>query len=522
MFKFLFSAFCFLLITSQSTFGQNDALSKINTQGFQHSQVKQIVTDLTDDFGPRLTGTREYYKAAEWVKKTMENWGLDKVILEPYCDDCLGWEVKSFNVEMTVPTYMKIEAYPYAWTQDSKGVQEADIVYIEDYSNVEQIKKDWGGKLMGKAVLIGKSPSKLTENNAGKKLLFDPLSSRYSEEELAKAESSILTSPENPLGHSAGNMTLPDMMMLFDKYLGADRPFFEFLSTEGALGAFGTSNFYPGILHPSGTYNHKESHKQGVPYFAISIEDFGKLTRLVKKDVTPKIRFELDSETYLEPKNNVNIIGEITGSDPNLKNEIVMIGAHFDSWHASSGATDNGAGTAVMMEVMRILKSSGVKPKRTIRIGLWGGEEQGYVGSLAYAENHFGKMNDKKFKKESEKISVYLNMDNGAGMMKGIYLQGNESVREIFKSYLKPYSHLDVDHLTIQNTSFTDHDVFNHYNIPAFQIIQDKLNYETVTHHTNLDALEYVPEKDLMVNATVLAGLVYQIAMRDQKLPRKK
>jgi hypothetical protein len=522
MFKTFVCSICLLLIANFSAVGQNTELSKINTQGFQHSQVKQIITDLTDDFGPRLTGTRDYYKAAEWVKKSMESWGLDKVTLEPYCDDCLGWEVKSFNVEMTAPTYMKIEAYPYAWTEDSKGVQETEIVYIENYTDLEKVKKEWQGKLKGKAVLIGKGPMKLTEENSGKTMLFDPLSRRYSEEELVKAERSILTSPENPLGYSAGNMTLPLMMEMFDKFLGAERPFFEFIAEEGALGVLGTTNFYPGILHPSGTYNHRKSQKQTVPYFAISIEDFGKLSRLIKKDIAPKIRFELDSEMYLEPKNNVNIIGEITGSDPKLKNEIVMIGAHFDSWHASSGATDNGAGTAVMMEVMRILKSSGLKPRRTIRIGLWGGEEQGYIGSLAYAENHFGKVDDKKFKKEAEQISVYLNMDNGAGMMKGIYLQGNESVREIFSSYLRPYAKLDVDHLTIENTNFTDHDVFDHYNIPAFQIIQDKLNYDTVTHHTNLDALEYVPEKDLMVNATVLAGLVYQIAMRDEKLPRKK
>jgi Zn-dependent M28 family amino/carboxypeptidase len=224
----------------------------------------------------------------------------------------------------------------------------------------------------------------------------------------------------------------------------------------------------------------------------------------------------------LDKKNNVNIIGEITGSDPNLKDEVVMIGAHFDSWHSSSGATDNGAGSAVMMEVMRIIKESGIKPRRTIRIGLWGGEEQGYIGSLAYAEKHLGKVGQKKLTKEVNKISAYINMDNGAGVMRGIYLQGNEAVRPVFFEMLEPYSHLDVNHLTIQNTNMTDHDVFNYYNIPSFQIIQDKLNYHTVTHHTNLDVLEYVPEKDMMINATVIASLVYQIAMRDSMMPRKQ
>jgi len=198
-----------------------------------------------------------------------------------------------------------------------------------------------------------------------------------------------------------------------------------------------------------------------------------------------------------------------------------MVGAHFDSWHPASGATDNGAGSAVMMEVMRIIKASGLKPKRTIRIALWGGEEQGYLGSMAYAESHYGKVKETTRKKEVENISAYINMDNGAGQMRGLYLQGNEAVRSIFEDMLEPYEHLDVNNLTIQNTNFTDHDVFDYYNIPGFQIIQDKLNYQTVTHHTNLDVLEYVPERDMMINATVIAALVYQIAMRDSRLPRE-
>ena len=517
-----FRILCCILFLNSSLFAQDNALAKINTEGFQNSQVFEIIEELSDSYGPRLTGTHQYYTAAQWAKMKLESWGINKVELEPYCDDCLGWDLNSFNVEVTSPSYMKIEAYPYAWTQDSKGVQEAEIVLIENYNDLEDVKKNWAGKLKGKTVLIANNGIKLKGTESGNNVLMNPLSKRYTEEKLAVAESSILPNPENPLGYTAGDMTLPGMMDLFEKYLGQERPFFNFLRDEGALAAFGTTNLHPGILHPSGTYNHKSNHTQSIPYFAIAADDYGRLSRLLKKGVKPNVRFEQDSELYLEPKNNVNIIGEITGSDPKLKNEIVMIGAHFDTWHASSGATDNGAGSAVMMEVMRILKASGVQAKRTIRIGLWGGEEQGYVGSLAYAENHFGKMDDEKFKKESEQISVYLNMDNGAGMMKGIYLQGNEAVRPVFESLLKPYAHLDVDHLTIENTNFTDHDVFNHYNIPAFQIIQDPLNYNSVTHHTNMDVLEYVPEKDLMINATVLAGLVYQIAQRPEKMPRKK
>lgn len=498
--------------TSQTT---SQALSKINTEGFQKSRVMNLVSDLSDVYGPRLSGTNQYFTAAEWAKKTMENWGMDTVYFEKYCDDCMGWEVTSFNVEMTAPAYMKIQAYPYAWTESSKDVQTGDLIWIENYADLEKVKKQWSGKLQGKTVLIGSAP----EQN----LLFDALSNRFTEEQIGEAEKSIVPTPSNPLSHNAGDMDLiGNLDLIFDSMVRKDDAFFAFLKVEGAKSMLGTTPFFPGVIHPSGTYNFRESDEKPIPYFAISPESFGKLKRLIDRKITPKIKFHLDSKLYLNPKNNVNIIGEITGSDPKLKDEVVMIGAHFDSWHPASGATDNGAGSAVMMEVMRILKASGVQPKRTIRIALWGGEEQAFVGSMAYAEKHYGKVKEKTRKNEVEKISAYLNMDNGAGQMRGIYLQGNEAVRPIFEDMLAPYTHLDVNNLTIQNTDFTDHDVFDYYKIPGFQIIQDPLNYNTVTHHTNLDALEYVPKRDMMINATVIAALVYQIAQLDERLPREE
>ncbi|QCX38457.1 M20/M25/M40 family metallo-hydrolase [Aureibaculum algae] len=491
------------------------AISKINTEGFQKSQVMSLITDLSDVYGPRLAGTNQYFTAAEWAKKTMENWGVDKVYFENYCDDCMGWEVKSFNIEMTEPAYMKIQAYPYAWTESSNGVQMSDLVSIENHADLEAVKKQWSGKLKGKTILMGSAP----EQN----MLFDALSKRFTGDQIEEAKKSIVPTPNNPLSHNAGDMDLiGNLDLIFDSMVRKDDAFFAFLKAEGALSILGTTPFFPGITHPSGTYNFRESDKKTIPYFAISPESFGKLIRLTGRNITPKIKFHLDSELYLKPENNVNIIGEITGSDLKLKDEVVMIGAHFDSWHSASGATDNGAGSAVMMEVMRIIKASGLKPKRTIRIALWGGEEQAFVGSLAYAEKHYGKVKETTRKKEVEKISAYINMDNGAGQMRGVYLQGNEAVRPIFEDMLEPYAHLDVNNLTIQNTDFTDHDVFDYYKIPGFQIIQDPLNYSTVTHHTNLDALEYVPKRDMMVNATVIAALVYQIAERDFRLPREE
>ena len=505
-----------LLLAGVTLNGQttSEALARINTQGFQKSEVMEVVSQLSDVYGPRLTGTDQYYAAAEWAKKTMENWGIDKVYFENYCEDCMGWEVKSFNIEVTEPSYMKIQAYPYAWTEASKGVQLGNLVWIKSYADLEKVKEQWGGKLEETIVLVGAAPKQ--------NLLFDPLSTRITEEQMEKAEKSIIPAPSNPLGPSAGSLDIiPNVDAIFDNMTRKENDFFQFLKEEGALSILGTTPFFPGIIHPSGTYNYSETDIKSLPYFAISPENFGKLKRLIERKITPKIKFHLDSELYLKPENNVNIFAEITGSDPKLKEEVVMIGAHFDSWHAASGATDNGAGTAVMMEVMRIIKASGLQPKRTIRIGLWGGEEQGYLGSLAYAEKHFGKVKETVRKKETEKVSAYINMDNGAGQMRGLYLQGNEAVKPIFENMLRPYKHLDVNNFTIQNTNFTDHDVFDYYKIPGFQIIQDKLNYMTVTHHTNLDDLEYVPERDMMINATVIAALVYQIAQSDSRLPRK-
>ena len=490
------------------------AIAKINTEGFQKSQVMNLITELSDVYGPRLTGSNHYYTAAEWAKKTMENWGMDNVHFENYCDDCMGWDVKSFNIEMTEPAYMKIQGYPYAWTESSNGVQTGDLVWIESHDDMALVQKQWSGKLKGKTVLIGSAPKQ--------NMLFDPLSKRYTEDQIMEANKSIVPAPNNPLGYSAGVMDLVEDSAVFESFMKKDDAFFAFLKAEGALSILETTPFFPGGIHPSGTYNFKENDAKPLPYFAITPESFGKLKRLIERDMHPKLKFYLDSELYLNPKNNVNIIGEIIGSDPKLKDEVVMIGAHFDSWHSASGATDNGAGSAVMMEVMRIIKTSGLKPKRTIRVALWGGEEQGYVGSLAYAENHYGKVKETTRKKEVEKISAYINMDNGAGQMRGIFLQGNEAVRDIFADMLKPYEHLDVNALTIQNTNYTDHDVFDYYKIPGFQIIQDELNYSSVTHHTNLDVLEYVPERDMKINATVIAALVYQIAQMDARLPRKE
>jgi Zn-dependent M28 family amino/carboxypeptidase len=253
---------------------------------------------------------------------------------------------------------------------------------------------------------------------------------------------------------------------------------------------------YLGVLHPKEMYYFRNGDLKPLPYFSIMPEHFGRLYRMTKLNTTPIIRLNLETEFYNEPKNNVNIIGEISGNDTKLNSESILIGAHFDSWHSGTGATDNGANCIVLVEALRILKQIGYKPKRTIRIGLWGGEEQAFLGSAAYAKTHFGALNEKPNVK-STKVSAYLNLDNGAGAIRGIYLQNNEFARPIFDKVFEPISNLTTGAITIENTLSTDHETFNFYNIPSFQFIQDELAYNTSTHHTNLDLLEYVYEDDI-------------------------
>jgi Zn-dependent M28 family amino/carboxypeptidase len=241
---------------------------------------------------------------------------------------------------------------------------------------------------------------------------------------------------------------------------------------------------------------------------------------MLAEGANPVLRVQLDTEIYMEPENNVNIIGEIPGNDQELKEEVVMIGGHFDSWHPASGATDNAVSCIALTEALRILKANGFKPRRTIRIGLWGGEEEAYFGSVSYTQAHF-ESPDGKPNAASRKISAYLNLDNGAGAIRGIYLQGNEMARSTFKELFAPLNRLGVATVTISNTFGTDHEVFDHYNIPAFQFIQDELSYNTINHHTQLDFPEYVPEEDLKKNAVVLAWLIRNLADSDAMVPRK-
>jgi len=479
-------------------------LSKIRNEGFHNSEVMHMVSQLTDIYGQRLTGTREYYKAASWIADEMKRVGLKNVRFENYCSDCRGWNLKTFSVEMVAPNYMHISAYPSAMTKSTNGVVSGELISIESSGDLPKLRNEYAGKLKGKIILLGKMPRK--------KSVSDTIEFRYSKKQLKQKEQQLTAKVKTT--------PLPELFKKWEIEDKADENFLKFIEAEGALAVLMTKPMYLGVVHPKEMYYFRNGDLKPIPYFSIMPEHFGRLYRMIQLKTTPIIRLNLETEFYTEPKNNVNIIGEIPGTDLQLKSENILLGAHFDSWHSGTGATDNGANSVVLVEALRILKQIGYQPKRTITVGLWGGEEQAFLGSAAYAENHFGALHEKP-NTTSKKISAYLNLDNGAGAIRGIFLQNNEMARPVFKKIFKPISNLTTGAITIENTLSTDHETFDHYNIPSFQFIQDELAYHTATHHSNLDLLEYVYEENSMKNAVILAWTIYALDTMPEKIPRK-
>lgn len=479
-------------------------LSQIRTEGFLNTQAMSMLQELSDVYGQRLTGSREYFAAATFMSNKMKALGLQNVHFENYCDNCRGWSMKSFNVEMTAPNFMHINAYPLAMSKSSNGTVKGELVHIKSFRDMDAVRKQYGGKLQDKVVLLGTEPRKASLN--------EKVSNRYTKDELDKMEDKLVPKTKQT--------PLPELFKGWETSDVYDKEFLEFVEAEGALAVLKSRSILLGILHPDGTYYYKTDALKPLPYFTIMPEHFGRLVRMIQLGVTPKIRLNLETEFYNEQENNVNVVGELAGTDAKLKSETILIGAHFDSWHSGTGATDNGANSVVLVEALRILKTIGYKPKRTLRMGLWGGEEQAFLGSAAYARQHFGELNEKP-NKASKKISVYLNLDNGAGAIRGLYLQKNELARPVFEDVFAPIDNLSEGTLTIENTLSTDHETFDHYNIPSFQFIQDGLAYHNVTHHTQLDVLEYVPEQDIMKNAVILAWTIYKLSENDAMVPRK-
>jgi hypothetical protein len=480
-------------------------VAKIRAEGFQRSKIMPAVQHLSDVFGPRLTNSPNIKKAQAWTSELMKKWGLENVSVDPWGEFGTGWEVERYSVEMTSPTYDRLNAMPLAWTPGTNGVVSGEPVLVNIRSSADFDK--YRGKLSGKIVMNGEP---------GKSNKFLAPAKRLKDGDLKKSTSAI-----DPFGAGMDGgkaVAYQDEDKDWQKYLKQRREVIAFLKAEGVAVMLQPSAFPYGIVRASGFY--ETDRDKNIPAFIIGKEQYGRMVRLRKNGTPVNLKIDL-STRFTADKTGYNVIGEIPGTDPKLKDQIVMLGGHFDSWHGGTGAADNGANCIVMMEALRILKAIGVKPKRTIRVALWSGEEQDYFGSYNYVKNHFGDPKTGSKSAKHGKLSAYFNLDNGGGRIRGIFLQGNEGARSIFNEYLKPFGANGSDTMTILNTGGTDHMVFDGIGLPGFQFIQDPLDYNSRVHHSNMDVYESVVEDDLKLNAVIVAVFAYHTAMRGEMIPRK-
>ena len=488
-----------VVVIAQNTKVDYESIYKIKDEGFNNSQVMDIAWNLTDRIGPRLTGSEGLKKAYDWTSSKYKEWGLTNVNVDAWGEFGKGWEVDKAYVAMTVPYYQAMIGIPKAWTPGTNGAISAEVVYVDFNTEADLAKLK--GQLKGKIVVM---PTATTAENQ-----YTADASRLTEEELTGME-------EMSVRGGSGNNSNASRIAEFRRLSNLRRAAYSMLKEEGVALVLATNRGGQGTFFTS---NGARNDDSALPEIEMSPEHYNRLVRLLQKG--EKVMVEADTKTRFltADTKGYNVLGEIQGSDPVLKDEVVMIGAHLDSWFAGTGATDNAAGSAVMMEVMRILKTSGVKLKRTVRIGLWSGEEQGIFGSRNYVQNVF--MNNKKPNKAHEKFSAYYNMDNGTGAIRGIYLQGNEATKSLFEEWFKPFHEIGAHTITTRNTGGTDHLAFDGIGLPGFQFIQDPIAYSTRTHHSNMDVYEALEEADLKKNAVIIAAMVLQTANMDRKMPRK-
>jgi hypothetical protein len=515
----------------------NDPVERIKDEGMNHSQVMQTLSYLSDVIGPRLTASPGMKRSNEWTRDQLTKWGLQNAHLEAWGPFGRGWSLKRFSAQVSEPLNIPLIAYPKAWSPGTGGTLIAEVVYVDakDEADLQRFK----GKLKGAIVLTGK----MREVKAN----FEPMGTRRDEKDLL----TLADAPEPRPG--ASRRSNPEQRAA--NFFNARKA--QFFQNEGAallidasrIGDGGTifvqsatvpqpvteESFAPNAPRLIQPYD--KSAPKFLPQLVVAVEQYNRIARMIEAGEKVKISVDLAVEWQDADPMGYNTIAEIPGSD--LKDEVVMLGGHMDSWHAGTGATDNGAGVAVAMEAVRILQALNLKPRRTIRVALWTGEEQGLLGSKAYVAEHFGKIETPPAgaqpsagsspsnprvlltKPAYEKFSSYFNLDNGTGRIRGVYLQGNEAVRPLFRQWLVPFRDMGAATLSIANTYGTDHLSFDAIDLPGFQFIQDEIEYDTRTHHSNQDVFDRIQSDDLKQAATIMATFVYNAAIRDEKLPRK-
>ncbi len=511
-------------------------VNQIKKEAFTHSQVMETLSYLTDVYGPRLTASPEFNEAAQWAMKRLQSYGVQDVREEAWGPFGRSWSIQSFVLDMMAPRYSHLAAVPLAWSGATNGPVTGEVIETflstNEYNpkkfseNIQEFEKKWKGKLRNKIVLISKPPKDSPET--------EPRFERYTDAQLAdiakapspRAEKKIdfqtLEVPEDPAERHEFFSSLPESAIdeLFDKLDAEQNKLSLFLHEEGVLAAIqADSRAHNALDFAEAAASEKASISVAAPAFVVTAEQYSRLTRLIDKKVPVTIRADLKIKESNQNEMAQNILGEIRGTEKPA--EVVMIGAHFDSWHSGTGATDNAAGSAVMIEVMRILKACNLPLKRTVRIGLWSGEEQGIYGSKAYVVKHLADPKTMNTTDEYKNFDAYLNLDNGSGKIRGVYLQGNDAARPLFEQYLSPFHDMGASTITLKNTGGTDHLSFEAVGLPGFQFIQDPLDYSTITHHSNMDTYSHAVPEDLMQASAIIASVVYEIANSSERFPRK-
>jgi hypothetical protein len=475
--------------------------ARIRDEGFTRSKVMHTAIMLSDATGPRLAGSSEYRRAAEWARAELSSYGA-QARLEPWGKRRgRRWQVLEQSVELIAPYYSRLVAYPKAWSPATNGtiIGAPRIVSIRADSDLVK----YHGKLRGSILLNGRPSLDTLRRFAG--------AHRFTDAELDSM--SRLTDPGSPKDYWEENEGYPARVERSNRRAAAIR-------SEGVAVMLQPSRAPDGVA-VEGYQAYDTDVSRAVPSFVVAAGDYQRLLNLVDNNIPLQLKIILRTRTAPGDSMGYNVIAEIPGTDPLLKNEVVMLGGHFDSWPVGTGATDNAAGSAVGIEVIRILQAIGARPRRTIRLALWDGEEhEDYFGSMGYVRKHFGDAETMRLLPEQARISAYFNFDNGTGRVRGIYMQGNQAVRPIFSAFLAPFNDLGANHLTIANTGSTDHMPFTSVGIPAFTFIQDPIDYETRTHHTNLDVAANLLESDLKQAAVVTASIVLHTANLDALLPR--
>ena len=542
------------------------AVSKIKEEGLKNSQVMEILSYLTDVYGPRLTGSPEYKEGAEWVSKKLASWGLQNIHFERCAPVAKGWTLKRYALNVIDPQSFPVIGYPKAWSPGVKGTVTGEAILF-DAKNEAELEK-FKGKLKGKFVLISEDRGDVTAP-------FEAQALRLTDTELLRMANAspqaggrggrfrmpdfarLSPAARDSAGRAMAREFMPDadtatVSRLLRRMMGGGGGAnitpqkLELCQKEGALVVFDQGRGDGGnLIVQSATVPVTGAPQLGaprvnaydakvpaiVPQVTLAAEHYGRIVRMLGKGQKVKLEMMLDV-AFTPADSTFNVVAEIPGTD--LKDQVVLLGGHFDTWHGGTGATDDCSGVAACMEAVRIIKTLGLQPRRTIRVGFWAAEEQGLIGSREYVSQHYaereggsggfpmgGGTGELKTKPEYDKFSVYFNHDNGTGKIRGVYLQGNEAARPIFRAWLEPFASLGASTLTIQNTGGTDHLSFDGVGLPGFQFIQDPIDYNTRTHHYTMDVYERLQADDMKQAATIMAAFAYNAAMRDEMFPRK-